>query len=371
MSILVILLVFIALFLLINLMMEKVALKHLVLLRRFKQPAVFCGEESEMVETIINDRPVPIPWLRVESRISPYLRFGRQENLEVRGEMYHRSLFSVMPYQQIVRHHRVRFLRRGIYNVGSAALTAGDVTGLFHASREQALSMTVTVFPRLMDPEDMPQPLQILSGNWSRERQLLKDPFLVKGIREYQIGDPVRDIHWPASARMQSLQVRIHDDEAHMHLMVLMNGQLRDDQWDDLMDYEQDAIEYLISVAATLCMEALQQGMRAGFAANLPFLDGSERECAFLLPEAGAGRDEFLLSRMAALKIRRVLSFPSFLSDIRLPDNTETVILSCYESAAIHERVSNLIAEGHKVYLMVLGGDVRETIHQRKPAEND
>ena len=80
-----------------------------------------------MIETIVNDRLAVIPWLRIESRISPYLRFGRQDNLEVRGEMYHRSLFTVMPYQKIVRHHRVTFLRRGIYNVGTAALTAGDI----------------------------------------------------------------------------------------------------------------------------------------------------------------------------------------------------------------------------------------------------
>ncbi|MBQ6528453.1 MAG: DUF58 domain-containing protein [Clostridia bacterium] len=359
MSILVTLLAFLLCCFLFSVIMNRVGLKNLVLSRRFQKPAVFCGETSEMVETIINDHLAVIPWLRVESRISPYLHFGTLDNLEVRGEMYHRSLFTVMPYRKIIRHHRVTFLRRGIYNVGSAALTAGDITGMFRSTREQLLNMSVTVFPRILPPEEMPHPLQELSGNWSRERQLLKDPFLVRGIREYQLGDPIRDIHWPASARMQTLQVRIHDDEAHMHVMVLINGQLRDDQWDDLMDYEQERIEYLISVAATLCLQAMRQGMRAGFSGNIAFTDGDDRECAYVSPDMADGNEEYLLSRFAALKIHRVLSFPSFLADVKIPENTSLVILSAYSSEAILEKVSALRTHGYPTSLQVIGGGKR------------
>ena len=357
MNILVLLLAFFLCCLLFSIVMNRVGLRHLVISRRFLKPSVFCGEQSEMVETIVNDHLAVIPWLRIESRISPYLRFGKQDNLEVRGEMYHRSLFTVMPYQKIVRHHRVTFLRRGIYNVGTAALTAGDITGIFRSGREQALNMSVTVFPRLLDPEEMPLPLQELTGNWTRERQLLKDPFLVRGIREYQTGDPIRDIHWPASARMQSLQVRIHDDESHMHLMVLVNGQLRDDQWDDLMDYEQDQIERLISVAATLCVQVIRQGMKAGFSSNIAFSDRKENECAYLHPDEIDGNEEFFLARLAALKIHRVISFPSFLSSVAIPEETKVVILSCYDSESIQEKLSDLREQGHSIAFHVIGGD--------------
>lgn len=341
-----------------SIIMKRLALKHLIVSRRFLKPAVYCGDQSEMVETIINDHFAFIPWLRIESRISPYLHFGSLDNLEVRGDMYHRSLFSVMPYQKIVRRHRVTFLRRGIYNVGSAALTAGDVTGMFRSGREQQLEMSITVFPRLLGPEEMPQPLQELSGSWSRERQLLKDPFLVRGIREYQPGDPIRDIHWPASARMQTLQVRIHDDESHMHVMVLINGQLREDQWDDLMDYEQEPIEYLISMAATLCIQTMQQGMKAGFSTNLLFADGPENECAYVSPDESDGNDEYLLSRFAMLKIHRVISFPSFLSWVTIPDNTKVLVLSSYDSESIQEKLAELRAKGYSVSFYLPGGAV-------------
>ncbi len=358
MNILVLLLAFFLCCALFSLVMSRVGLKHLLISRRFLKPAVFCGEQSEMIETIVNDRLAVIPWLRIESRISPYLRFGRQDNLEVRGEMYHRSLFTVMPYQKIVRHHRVTFLRRGIYNVGTAALTAGEITGIFRAGREQALNMSVTVFPRLLDPEDLPLPLQELTGNWTHERQLLKDPFLVRGIREYQTGDPIRDIHWPASARMQSLQVRIHDDESHMHLMVLLNGQLRDDQWDDLMDYEQEKIEALISIAATVCIQVMHQGMKAGLSGNISFSDGPENECAYLAPDEIDGNEEYFLARLAALRIHRVISFPSFLSAVHIPEDTKVLVLSCYDSESIREKINEIREAGYSITMQVVGGDV-------------
>ena len=63
--------------------LQRVGLRGLRCTRAFSRQAVFQGEEAEMIEVVRNDRPVIIPWLRVESHISPYLRLGRQDNLHV------------------------------------------------------------------------------------------------------------------------------------------------------------------------------------------------------------------------------------------------------------------------------------------------
>ena len=49
----------------------KYALKYLTCTRVFSRPAFFEGEEGELIEVVRNDKPFIIPWLRVESRISP------------------------------------------------------------------------------------------------------------------------------------------------------------------------------------------------------------------------------------------------------------------------------------------------------------
>ena len=108
MSVLVILLVLVGINALINVVLHVFALKGLQCSRSFSVPAAHEGETAEVIEVVRNDRPLIVPWLRLESRISSHLHFGRQENLGVSGEMYHRSLFMLMPYQQITRRHKVR-----------------------------------------------------------------------------------------------------------------------------------------------------------------------------------------------------------------------------------------------------------------------
>lgn len=355
MNIVVILIVFSAITFAYGFLLRHFGLKGLRISRAFSQRAVFEGEEAELVEVVVNDRPFIIPWLRVESRISPHLRFGRRDNLDVNGAMYHQSLFTVMPYQRITRRHRVTFLHRGAYDIGNAALTAGDITNAAQCTREQHMSVPVLVYPKLLDPSELPAPLARLTGEWALRQQLLRDPFLINGIRSYQPGDPVRDIHWPASARMGETQVRLHDPSAQARLMVLINAQLSDDQWDNLMDYEQALIEREISMAATLCVHALRAGLTAGFAANMP-LDES-RDCTVLLPSGGTAREEELLTAFAHLRILRLVSFNAFLDSLRELSGMDVVVLTTYESEVMHEKLAQLRRQGNMVTLHVVGGE--------------
>ena len=308
-----------------------------------------------MIEVVRNDRPFIIPWLRVESGVSPHIRFGRQENLNVSDYTHTSSLFTLMPYQQIRRRHRVRFLRRGAYDLGRASLTAGDLLGLAEINREQDMSVPVLVYPRLLDPRDLPEPLYRLVSEMPCRSSLLDDPFLVRGIRPYQIGDPVRDIHWPATARTGEAHVRLHDRSAQSRLFVVLNMQRNADQWGDvLMDYEQGDIEREISMAATLCMHALDTGAAAGFAANMP-LTGEEGS-ACLPPESGEIARERLLAAFARLKIVRTLRFETFLERLPAMRGVHILVLSRYDSEAIQDALHRLRRMGSEVSLYLMKG---------------
>ena len=337
-------------------LVTRVSLKSLDCVRSFNRVSAFEGEEGEMVEVVSNNSWMLVPWLRVESRISPYLIFGKQENLDVIGKMYQKSIFSLMPYQRIKRRHRVRFSHRGEYNIGNATITAGDFLGLFQAERIQQLDVRLLVYPRLIDDRDLPEPFSRLMGDCVVQRQLLRDPFLVSGIRPYQMGDNVRDIHWPATARTGEAQVRVHDFTAQTRLMVLVNMQLRDRQWGDLMEYEQKPVEHMISVAATLCVRALRSGLPAGFGANMPI--GDTKEAALSLPADNAAREEELLSAFARLKVKRACSFNTYLDSLSGLTGMDFVILSCYESEEMHRRIERLRLMGNTVRVYLQEGGV-------------
>lgn len=354
MNALVILFVLMGMNLIFCLILHFFALRGLQCQRHFSVPCAFEGETVEVVEVVRNDRPLLVPWLLIESRIAKELRFGRQENLAVKGDMYHRSLFMLMPYQQITRRHRVQLLKRGTYDIGHVTLTAGDLLGMTCAGCEKQLSAPIVVYPRLLDSRDLPQPFYRLLGEMQVRRTLLQDPFLVNGIRPYRPTDNVRDIHWAATARTGEMQVRTHDYTAQTRLMVVINSQLKAQQWDRLMDYEQGPVEYAISAAATLCVEALRMGLPCGFAANMPL--EHENECTILSPGACMGEEE-LLSAMARLRVRFTKLFPAFLDELMSFTGMDFLILSAFDSPDIQEKLQRLREKGNTVMLHLFTGE--------------
>ncbi len=326
----------------------KRALRDLTCQRSFSCQTAFEGDEAELVEVVRNDGPFIIPWLRVESYISPNLRLGKQDNLLVSNEAFYRSCFTLLPYQQIRRRHRVKFLHRGVYNLGNATLSAGDILGVTRHWKEQNMQTPVTVYPLILEREDLPYPLAQQMGELESRNRLMQDPFLIKNVRPYQYGDRVRDIHWQATARTDEVQVRVHDDTICPKLLVVLNAQRTDGQWDDYVRKEDvEQVEKEIRFAATVCIRSLQAGLSVGFAANMP----QERngESTLLLPDSGAVGQEDILEAFARLQVHCAEKFIPFLETLEHCRDLDIMILSAYDSEGIQQTIEKLRACGNRV----------------------
>jgi len=323
--------------------------------RRFSKTRVFEGETGELVEVVRNDTPYLIPWFRVESRISPYIRLGRRADLDVSGEMYYCSIFTLLPFQQIRRRHKVSFLHRGAFDLGNAALTSGDVLGVFRFFGTQEEQAPVLVYPRLLEPEELPLPVSKTLGELVRRQQLLTDPFLVRGIRAYQPGDPVRDIHWAATARTGEVQLRVRDYSARTRLLVVLNVQHQDIQMNNYVpESHWPWVEAGIRMAASVCVQALRSGMSAGFASNMPL--GHSQERTLLLPADGSAQEEELLAAFARLSVRRTVRFPELLEDLEKYQDLDLLIISRYDSESIRLCVDKLRQAGNQVTFYQMEG---------------
>src|SRR5690554_3115630 len=87
-------------------------LKGITYSRFFSVSSAFEGQEIEMVERISNRKLLPVPWLRIESKINENLEFQKQFNLDIKHQQFHKSIFSLMPYTAINRRHQVRCGKR-------------------------------------------------------------------------------------------------------------------------------------------------------------------------------------------------------------------------------------------------------------------
>jgi len=333
-------------------------LRKLRYTRRFSRSTAYEGEKVELIEVIGNAKFFPVPWLRVESRISPFLQFGRKgmgEEREIAAQQYHRSVFFLGPMNQVTRHHEVTCLKRGHYEVGSVALTCGDLLGMSSKSKQLSIPCELDVYPRLLSEEELSTPSTRWQGDLAVRRWIMPDPFLTAGIRDYRAGDPQRDIHWRATARMGTLQVKVRDYTADPRMVVVLNVQTTESQWGDLMDYEQEGIEQGIRIAATLCMRALNAGVEAGFASNACLSGDKGTGKTVMIPaRRSQAQADILLNAMARLVIHREVSFPTFLESLPLDRGMDVVILSTYDSEEIRAHMERLTRNGNSATLLRL-----------------
>ena len=347
MSVLNFLAVLTALFVAWTLMIRR-GMKNLTCTRSFSRTRVFEGESGELIEVVRNDGPYIIPWLRVESYISPNIRLGKQDSIHVSSETFYRSCFTLMPYQQIRRKHHVQFLGRGVYDLGNASLGAGDLLGLTRFWRDQQLSTPVIVYPQILDTDELPYPLSHVLGELVTKTRTLSDPFLVRGIRPYLPGDSVKDIHWQASARSEDILVKLHDYTICTRLLVVFNVQSHDAQWDDYVRPEDvPTVEDTIRLAASMCLHAVRNGLAAGFVTNMP--QHPRGESTKILPTDGSAEEEQLLESFARLQLHCSEKFVTLLQSLQQYSDLDILVISPYDSDSIQKQLAALRERGNQV----------------------
>ncbi len=312
--------------------------------RYFTASAVYEGQRVELVEEIANAKLLPVPWLKVEARMSRHLRFKSQENLALADDSYHRSMFTLGPWRKITRTHAVTCVRRGCYTVDTVALSTGDLFGVSGSSVTVANPMELVVYPRILDFNALSVPSRRWQGDVVVRRHIEPDPFLVNGIRPFLRGDTLRDVHWAATARTGALKVKTRDFTANPRLLLVVNMQLTETQWGELNEEEALQIEQSLSLAATYAEWALKNGVETGFLCNGRWA-AMDDEPVEVPVGGGQGHLMQMLEAMARVKIVRRRSFHQWLDDEVLNrgiTGMDVLILSHYWSPNLEERAGRL-----------------------------
>jgi uncharacterized protein (DUF58 family) len=309
------------------------------------------GQSVHLIEKISNKKIIPVPWLKVESRIDSGLQFGRQEDLNILQDEFHISIFSMLPYTRIIRTHDVKCVKRGFYHLKSAALTARSITGSISAGKDETTDAKLYVFPRTLAMLEMNFPSHSWQGDSVVRRWILEDPFIHAGIREYTLSDPMKNINWKASARFGTLQVNQYDPTAQHRLMILLNVDTKLNQW--TVTDEPERIEYGISVAATLFEYAFKNVIEAGFGSN-GFLKDMEKQPIRIEPAIGKHHQIKIMENLARLVILRSVSFNTLLDREldKSPNNIDYLLITAVIDNDTEEKISRLRGKGNSVEIL-------------------
>lgn len=193
--------------------------------RHLGSTRLYWGEETDLRIEIVNAKPLPLPWLRIDDAIPASLNMTSQQlEEEESGEM--RRLVTVLSlrwYERVIRRYRVRGTQRGLWNFGPAQLRSGDIFGFDIRRMVDETPTTLLVYPRIVPVTALGLPARYPLGDFQTPRRVVEDPLRLMGVREYVQGDNFRHIHWKATARNQSLQTKLFDPSSSQPIALFLN----------------------------------------------------------------------------------------------------------------------------------------------------
>ena len=228
---------------------------------RLSRPVAEADEPLQMITVITNRRRRFLPFIRLNENVPDGMVTAgdlRPEDIKnhralLRGTVY------MMPRQRLTRRTDFSMPRRGRYLFLGATLEGGDFMGLSTAPRSMPLSRELVILPPPIPPED----LRRLMGGWLGERSvnrfIMEDPVLTLGYRDYTGREPMKQISWTQTARLDRMTVRCQDYTVERTVTVMFNAHTF-----TFGHYGQAMLERALSLCRSVC-EALED-MRAPYA---------------------------------------------------------------------------------------------------------
>jgi uncharacterized protein (DUF58 family) len=281
--------------------------------RRVHPGRLFPGQRADLVVEAENRKRLPLPWMVVHDVLPQGLAvpeapptpgwLGRGERLTLS--------WRLAGHERRRRRLRLEAVQRGAHRIGPARLWWSDPLGWREDMADLPGSVEVLVYPRLVPFEEWRFGGETPLGPRPRAGWLHQDPLQVVGARPYRQGDPFRQIHWGATARTGSLQVRQTVPAHHPAAALFVDagaalGGPAGSRFDPL------PAEAALSLGATLAVRILADG-RGALAcfcqsASLPAASGTAhlRRMLEILARASA----LAPHRLAALLAREVPRLP-------------------------------------------------------------
>ncbi len=167
------------------------------------------GERLAVTVEIENTSRLTIPWLMIEDSVPYEAMAQRPFRIEVEGGRL--ELTRLGPGEVTTLEYEVAFRQRGYYQLGPVLLETGDVFGLHRRFRVATEPHFALVLPKVLPLQGYNLASRRPMGEIRVVHRLFEDPTRLAGVRPWQEGDPMRRIHWRATARTGEIHSRLYE----------------------------------------------------------------------------------------------------------------------------------------------------------------
>ena len=196
--------------------------------------------------------------------------------------------------------------RRGVFNTGQVEVVSQDPFGMFRLRRRFLQPQGYVVVPATHPLPDLDPRLAALPSDSRTTRHWENITTDVASVRDYQAGDSFRRIHWPYTARMNSLMVKEFDIGISAEAWVVVDMQ----QGVHLGEAADNTEETSVTVAASLVNRLVEMSLPVGLA-----MDGNNNY--IFRPDSSPEHLGRLMEALAEVKAVGTTSIERFLYDLR------------------------------------------------------
>ena len=344
---------------------DRYALAAVSYTRRLGATHVFVGDETDLTIEIVNAKPLPLAWLRVEDEAPGEIDLvrGRLIHSYKPGRRVLPVLTSLRFYERVRKHYRLRAKQRGAVEFGPAEMQSGDMFG-FRYQREMLEQRDwLIIYPKVVPVSALGLPAAHPFGDERTLRKIAEDPLRITGVRPYVPGDSPRMVHWKATARRGELQTKVFDPSASHTSAIFLD--LRTIQ--DFPGIVPEYLELAICAAASVARRLLDEREAVGLYAN-----GARRtqiDLVHLPPSRRPAQwTEILetcawLSGIASTPLARVVRAEMS----TLPFGAMVIAISAVVSDDLLAALLDLRRASHPVLLLAIGESTPEGVPDRLP----
>ncbi len=321
---------------------KKYGFKNLQFLQSADKTAMFENQSFVLTETILNKKPLPLPWLRIERGIPASFTLPSEKNTHSSDRSFV-GIYTPGQHEKIERKYEFTCHKRGCFDLSNVYIATGDVLGFQTVRIKKSVPLKIHVWPNAAYVSELPKEIQKWQGEVSIRRWIDPDPLLYNGIRDYRSGDSMRSIHWKATAAAGKLLVKTYEYTASPKMLIVFDITPSKESWGQLSQKDEFVMEKHIKTISYLIQWAHRQRFEIGFFSNGGLLNTPN----FLIGLPAKNNHEHfndLLNTLAELTLfqkESLLSTMKRLLEIR-PNNTDILILSCNVDFRTKDVISSL-----------------------------
>ncbi len=335
---------------------EKYALRRVEYSRHLSTNRAFFGDEVRLELSIANRKPLPLPWVSVSEELDEKLTLsaGTTEPSALPGRAVLNYVMPLGWYRRVTRSYKMQCNQRGYYSFGPTKIQSGDYFRFRVQYMEVGGPCHLVVYPKIVPLEQLGITSRDPFGDLRLRRHLFQDPVRVSSIREYTPGDPMRRIHWKATARTGQLQTKVFEHTTSPDLAIFLDVRtVKPPLWGILPQL----METAVITAASIANDVIDKGYRVGLYINQPFPNSSQS--VRLPPSSHPDQLLHILEALAGAGPPETLAIDRLVQReaAALPWVSTLVVVTAVPTAQLLATLSGLHRLGRPAALVIIGGE--------------